>query len=290
MELNELEGVMSNNFEWNEHDFAEKHITIKDIRRKILSTESVKQFKIFFSANQILFYAHMSMVKLRKLFDENDIKKSSEDNIHLQKFQTEANYLFFSFMQTILPYRDVVINTKLMSSEKIKMELTNNPEFDFFLSLRNYQTHEAIPILNWTIHHNFKSERKYVDVLIKKELIDDIYVFMNNSGRKNFKNGGYEFILQNKNIPIYVLANNFLSRLIEFHKELFELLKEKVGKDLDECEYYLRKIEEYHALCIGNAFQKIIKLPGDAIPVKKEYVRFDLLLREFGGEPTFFAW
>ena len=68
---------MSNDFEWNEHNFAEKYITIKNTKSKILSTKSVKLFKIFFSANQILFYAHMSMVKLRKLFDENDIKTSS---------------------------------------------------------------------------------------------------------------------------------------------------------------------------------------------------------------------
>ncbi|MBT9747785.1 hypothetical protein [Desulfovibrio desulfuricans] len=281
---------MSNNFEWNEHDFVEKHINIKDTKNKILSTESVKLFKIFFSANQILFYAHMSMVKLRKLFDENDNKMSSEDRIYLQKFQTEANYLFFSFMQTILPYRDAVKNTKLMSHEKINKELINKPEFDFFLSLRNYQTHEAIPILNWTIHHNFKSEKKYVDVLIKEELIDDICIFKNNSEWKNFKNGGYEFLLQNKNVPIYILANNFLKRLIEFHKYLYELLKEKIGKDLDECEYYLRKIEEYYAMCIHNTFQKVMKLPDEAFPVKKEYLRFDLLLREFGGEPTFFEW
>lgn len=281
---------MSNDFEWNEHNFVDKYINVKDTKNKILSTESVKQFKIFFSANQILFYAHMSMVKLRKLFDENDNKISSEDHIHLQKFQTEANYIFFSFMQTILPYRDAVKNTKLMSYEEINKELINKPEFDFFLSLRNYQTHEAIPILNWTIHHNFKSERKYVDVLIKEELIDDIYIFKNNSEWKNFKNGGYEFLLKNRNVPIYILANDFLKQLIEFHKDLYELLKERIGKDLDECEYYLRKIEEYHVMCISNAFKKVIKLPAEAFPVKKQYLRFDLLLREFGGEPTFFEW
>lgn len=39
---------MSNDFEWNEHDFVDKYINIKDTKNKILSTESVKLFKIFF--------------------------------------------------------------------------------------------------------------------------------------------------------------------------------------------------------------------------------------------------
>lgn len=96
--------------------------------------------------------------------------------------------------------------------------------------------------------------------------------------------------MKNRNVPIYILANDFLKQLIEFHKDLYELLKERIGKDLDECEYYLRKIEEYHVMCISNAFKKVIKLPAEAFPVKKQYLRFDLLLREFGGEPTFFEW
>lgn len=279
---------MSNCFEWNEQNFAEKYIHIKDTKTKILSTESAKQFKNFFSANQILFYAHMSISKLHSLLYSTDIVQQSDDYLFLQKFQTEANYLFFSFLQTVLPYRDSVSDNGLMNSEDINGRLINNPEFDFFLSLRNFQTHSSVPILDWTVHHNLKNEERYVDVLIRKELIDDIYIFMNGSKRKNFKNGGYEFILKNCNVPIYILANDFLKNLIEFHKELFSVLKEKHGKDLDECEYYLRKIKEYHIFCFRNALQKVLKLPNEASPAREDYSRFGLLLKEFGGEPIFF--
>lgn len=46
---------MSNDFEWNEHNFVDKYINVKDTKNKILSTESVKQFKFFFLPTKFYF-------------------------------------------------------------------------------------------------------------------------------------------------------------------------------------------------------------------------------------------
>lgn len=279
---------MANNFHWNEDSF-DLYGNLKDTKEKILSVECVGVFKKFFSANQILFYAHMSMVKLRRLFDYVNSDCSFYDSKDfLQKFQTEANFFLFTFLQSVLPYRDAVKNTGLVCDSVIKQKLTQNSEFDFFISLRNFQTHTAVQIFNWTRHYNLKNNKGYADVLMSNELINEIYIFMNECRRKNFQNGGYEFIVKKSDVPIYILANNFLTNLIEFHKDLFSLLKDKYGKDLDECEFYLRKIEEHNTSCILNVLQRAIKLPEEDFVIKGESPRFMNLLRELGGEPIFF--
>lgn len=250
-----------------------------------MSVECISIFKYFFSANQVLFYAHTSLVKLYNLFENvNNHPEKFDDYEFLQEAQTEANFFIFTFLQTILPYRDLIKKTKLLHDNVFDGIFKNNDEFDFFISLRNLQTHVVSPVFTWSVYKNFIDKKTYFDVELSNKIFDYIKSDMHNS-KKSFKNGGYDFIIKNKKNKIYRLANDFLDHLYLIHKYCYEVFLLKYKKDIDECEYFLKKGADYTRSCTEFILKKSMPDFKEKGKIEQVSSRYCNILRELGCEP-----
>lgn len=278
---------MENNFSWNDSDFIEKYIHEQGkIRQEIMDVECIRVFKYFFSANQVLFYAHTSLVKLHDLFKHiNEHPEKFDDYEFLQQAQTEANFFIFTFLQTILPYRDLIKNTELLDTGIFNSIFKNNDECDFFVSLRNFQTHVISPIFTWSVTNRSIDSRSYFDIRFDDNILNNIKFYMNNSKSNAFKRGGYNFIVKNKETKIYILANNFFEYLYLIHEYCYKLFLLKYKKNIDECEYFLKKAADYTRSCTEYILKKSI--PNFKNEDKNEYtsVQYYYILKELGCEP-----
>lgn len=277
---------MGNYFSWNDSDFIEKYIHDEGkIRQEIMSVECISIFKYFFSANQVLFYAHTSLVKLHDLFESVNIcPEKFDDYDFLQQAQTEANFFIFTFLQTILPYRDLIKHTNLLHQNVFESIFKNNGEFDFFISLRNLQTHVVSPVFTWSVYKNVVDKKTYFDVELSNKIFDYIKSDMHNS-KKSFKNGGYDFIVKNKETKIYILANDFLNYMYLIHKYCYEIFLLKYKKDIDECEYFLKKGTDYTRSCTEFILKKSIPNLNGKEKIEHATSPYYHILKEFGCEP-----
>ena len=280
---------MANNFPWDDKNFILEYLLQdhKKVKKIILDCECVQNLKIFLSANQVLYYGHMALVKLKELFVTIDHNEYAFNEERGQEFQTEANFLLFSFLQIFTPYRDIVNSSGLFTKEEKDMYFKNE-QADFFRSLRNFQTHSTVPIFSKNVHKDFVNGVVCIDICMSKTLIENIinYAESGQNTHHNFKNGGIKFLKQNKNIPIYILANDFLKELFSIHKIFYDRVISKYGSDLDECEYYLKRREDYFISCLKTAL-KFMKYDFPERSCDTEQNRFPHLLRHLGGVPHF---
>lgn len=279
---------MSNMFDWNKENYLEYYVkNHQEFKDKIVNQECIKIFHKLFSANQVLFYAHISLVRLQELFNKmNNVTSITHNFEELQKFQTMANFYMFSFIQIIMPYKDIVQKLNRLSNINNDCFCNCKDQFDFFRSIRNMQTHAYMPVFVWSVHKNFKSKIEYVHIVLNKNILESIERFKYESkseGHKNFEDGGYEFIMKNKDTPIYILASNFLDNLYQIHKKVFDNIIKKYGSDLDECEFYLEKTSNYAENIILNIFKRYnIPIPEQE---KECFLRHKNIIRYFGGLP-----
>mgnify|MGYP003100838599 FL=1 len=230
----------------------------------------------------------MALVKLKELFVTTDHKKYASDNKLCLEFQTEANFLLFAFLQIVTPYRDIVKKSGCFTKKEINHYFFKNGQADFFQSLRNFQTHCAIPVFPWQVHKNFATGATYLDIHTSEQLVDNIvdYAESDQNKYKSFKNGGLNFLNENKKNPIYILENDFLSFLFSIHKIFYDRLISTYGSDLDECEHYLKRGEDYFISCLKAALKSIKSdLPEHSHDTEQN--RFPHLLRHLGGVPHF---
>lgn len=281
---------MANNFPWDDKNFISEY-WLRDHRaaqQKIFDRECVQKLKIFFSANQVLYYGHMALVKLKELFITTDHKKYAFDNTLCLEFQTEANFLIFSFLQIVTPYREIIKESSCFTEDEITHYFIKNSQADFFRSLRNFQTHRAIPVFPWKAHKNFATGITYIDIHTSEQLVDSIvnYAESDQNKYKSFKSGGLDFLNENKQTPIYILENDFLNFLLSIHKIFYDRLISIYGSDLDECEHYLKCGEDYFISCLKAALKSIKSdLPEHSHDTEQN--RFPHLLRHLGGVPHF---
>lgn len=281
---------MANNFPWDDKNFISEYWlrNYRAVQKVIFDRECVQKLKIFFSANQVLYYGHMALVKLKELFVTTDHKKYAFDNTLCLEFQTEANFLIFSFLQIVTPYREIIKESSCFTEDEITHYFIKNSQADFFRSLRNFQTHRAIPVFPWKAHKNFATGTTYLDIHTSEQLVDNIvnYAESDQNKYKSFKNGGLDFLNENKQTPIYILENDFLNFLLSIHKIFYDRLISTYGSDLDECEHYLKRGEDYFVSCLKAALKSIKSdLPEHSHDTEQN--RFPHLLRHLGGVPHF---
>lgn len=282
---------MANNFPWDDKNFISEYWlrNYRAVQKVIFDRECVQKLKIFFSANQVLYYGHMALVKLKELFVTTDHKKYASNNKLCLEFQTEANFLLFAFLQIVTPYRDIVKKSGCFTKDEINHYFFENGQADFFRSFRNFQTHSAIPVFPWRVHKNFATGTTYLDIYTSEQLVDNIVAYAETAQQhqyKSFQNGGLDFFKENQKIPIYDLENDFLSFLFSIHKIFYDRLISIYGRDLDECEHYLKRGEDYFIFCRKIAL-KSIKSESPEHSRDTEQNRFPYLFKYLGGVPRF---
>lgn len=281
---------MANNFPWDDKNFISEYWlrNYRAVQKIIFDCECVQELKIFFSANQVLYYGHMALVKLKELFVTTDHKKYASDNTLCLEFQTEANFFIFSFLQIVTPYREIIKESSCFTEDEITHYFIKNSQADFFRSLRNFQTHRAIPVFPWQVHKNFATGATYLDIHTSKQLVDSIvdYAESDQNKYKSFQSGGLDFLNENKQTPIYNLENDFFSFLFSIHKTFYDRLISTYGSDLDECEHYLKRGENYFISC-RNIALKFIKSELPEHSRDTEQNRFPYLFKYLGGVPHF---
>lgn len=184
-----------------------------------------------------------------------------------------------------MPYRDLIKNTELLDIKVFNNIFKNNEQCDFFVSLRNFQTHVISPIFTWSVTHSIVDKRSCFDIILDENILNNIEFYMNNSKSSGFKRGGYDFIVKNKKTKIYILANKFLDYLYLIHKYCYEIFLLKYKKDIDECEHFLKKGADYTHLCTELILKKSI--PNFKVKDKIEYAPspYYHILKELGCEP-----
>ncbi|ATD82428.1 MULTISPECIES: hypothetical protein [Desulfovibrio] len=277
---------MVNNFSWNNDNFIECFVNNrKAVLHEILAAHSVIIFEKIFSANQLLFYEHLSLVKLHNLlcYMDNLSKKSREVTLG---FKSEANYYLFAFLQTVLPFRDAIKNTELLPGQEFDEKFKNNGAFDFFKSLRNYQTHTSVPIFSTTNSYVFSQDKKFVDTSFPHNFLKEIKEFMDNDRRDNFKNGGYDYLKKNIKNSVYVLSGEFYSYLSEILSDIYAIFLEKYGDDIEECELYLKRADEYDTRCWQHIAKQQLHLNiEDKEGTSPVPLRFEAISKRLGGYP-----
>lgn len=125
---------MANNFSWDDKNFISEYWlrNYRAVQKIIFDCECVQELKIFFSANQGLYYGHMALVKLKELFVTTDHKKYASDNKLCLEFQTEANFLLFAFLQIVTPYREIIKKSSCFTEDEIRHYFIKNSQADFF--------------------------------------------------------------------------------------------------------------------------------------------------------------
>lgn len=277
---------MANNFSWNNDNFIEYFVkNRKAVQRKIMEAYSVEVFEKIFSANQLLFYAHLSLVKLYNLlcYMDNLSEKSREVMLG---FKSEANYYLFAFLQTVLPFRDTIQNTRLLPKQEFEEKFKNNEAFDFFKSLRNYQTHTLVPIFSATNSHIFSQGKKFVDMKFPHSFLQEIKEFIDDDARDNFKNGGYDYLEKNIKNSVYALSGEFYSYLSEILSDIYVIFLKKYEDDIEECELYLKRADKYDTQNRQSIWKQQLHLNfedrEDTTPLLP---RFEAIARRLGGYP-----
>ena len=275
-------------FDWTDENFIETFVrNPEQVKQIILSQKCISIFQKVHSANQILFYAYSAIKNIKKIIDKINQNPNMDNFDLLQEFQTNANYHMFTFVQCVLPYRDAITSSCLFDKEKLNLIFKENEQFDFFRSLRNLQTHVSVPVFQWEFHKDFLRKTSYIDIRINNLILNSIKDFKDGDENKghNFKKGGYEFIIKNKQIPIYILSNDFLKYLYNIHSEVYSQMLKKYGEELDCCEYYLAKMADYTERTILQIIQRNSTKKLLPEKVKPQPKRFEHILRNLGGLP-----
>ncbi len=255
------------------------------ITEKILNCDTIKRFNHILSLENLMFYAYNSIVKYANLYKK--VNEIEVIDVHLkQKFQSEANFLIFAFLQTITPFRDIVTDNNFMTIENIRLQFSTG-EFDFFTSLRNLLTHKTIPVVGWTEHIDLVRKTKNINIPIADRFLRVIELDMQTENRNRFRYSGYDFILSKKNISFGILMTQFWKKM---HKNIFQCIMDDFlllhGEELDLCNYYLEKHNEFASAELKYALRKAI--PTISLDKEKKRERFYHVLLLLGGAPEFY--